>query len=70
MNKFSLLFLGFLAVSGCSNYASNAESVYLQSHNAAIVDAPAPLTSSNVGHFYDLPQQNQVAAVSIVPPVE
>lgn len=70
VNKFCLLILSCFVVNGCSKYASNAESVYLQSRNAAVVDVPPPLTGSNIGHFYDLPEQKQQASVSIEPPLE
>lgn len=59
---FSMLFLV-----GCSKYASNGEQLYLQSKNGPGVVVPPPLTSSNISHFYDLPQQTQNAKVSIVP---
>jgi len=60
--------LGILA--GCSKYSGNAESLYLNSHNGPSIEVPPPLTSANIGHFYDLPQEYQSAIVDIEPPGE
>nr|WP_276559044.1 hypothetical protein [Fluoribacter dumoffii] len=58
-----------LALSGCSRYASNGENLYLGSANGPSLEVPPPLTRANISNFYDLPQQNQDARVSIEPPV-
>ncbi len=70
MKKLSYVVLCALALSACSRYASNGESVYLQSKNGVKLDVPHPLTSANMSNFYDLPAQNQDARVSIAPPRE
>jgi uncharacterized lipoprotein len=59
-----------MALSACSKYSSNGENLYLRSQNGANLEVPSPLTSSNISHFYDLPQQNADARVSINPPGE
>ncbi|WP_237759013.1 hypothetical protein [Legionella birminghamensis] len=56
--------------SACSRYASNGENLYLGSHNGPSLNVPPPLTSENISHFYDLPDQRQNAQVSIVPPLD
>jgi uncharacterized lipoprotein len=59
-----------LALLGCSSrYATNGESLYLQSRNGPLLEVPPPLSRANISNFYDLPQQNQDARVSIAPPV-
>lgn len=68
MRKLSVLILGFVVLSGCSKYASNGERLYLQSRNGQKIAVPPPLTSGNVSNFYDLPEQNKKARVTIVPP--
>ncbi|MFI4919316.1 MAG: hypothetical protein ACHP65_07150 [Legionellales bacterium] len=70
MKKMCFVVLALLALSACSShYASNGETVYLQSRNGAKLEVPPPLTSSNISYFYDLPPQNQDARVSIAPPM-
>ncbi|KTC85855.1 MULTISPECIES: hypothetical protein [Legionella] len=68
MKKNVVLLISALLLAGCSAYTSNGEKQYLQSKNGATVAVPPPLTDSNISHFYDLPQQNQNAQVSITPP--
>lgn len=69
VNKNKLILLSCLVLTACSNqYASNGEKYYMHSHNGTELLVPAPLTSSNISHFYDLPAQNQKAAVSVEPP--
>jgi uncharacterized lipoprotein len=69
VKKLSFIVLVILALSACSNrYASNGENLYLQSRNGERIDVPSPLTNTNISNFYDLPPQNESAAVSIAPP--
>jgi uncharacterized lipoprotein len=71
VKKLGFVVLATLALSACSSrYSSNGETVYLQSRNGEKLEVPPPLTSANIGSFYDLPPQNQNARVSIAPPVE
>jgi len=71
VKKLGFIVLATLALSACSSrYSSNGESLYLQSRNGEKLVVPPPLTTANIGSFYDLPPQNQDARVSIVPPVE
>lgn len=58
-----------LLISACSmHYGSNGETLYLASRNGPNLVVPAPLTDTDISHFYELPNQNQPATVSIVPP--
>lgn len=68
--KKSVVLISALLLAACSAYTSNGEKQYLQSRNGATVVVPPPLTDSNISHFYDLPQQNQSAQVSITPPTD
>jgi len=68
VKKNVVLIISVLLLTACSAYTSNGEKQYLQSKNGATVVVPPPLTDSNISHFYDLPQQNQSAQVSIAPP--
>ncbi|KTD18398.1 hypothetical protein [Legionella jordanis] len=70
MKKIGFLMISMWLLTACSNYASNGESLYLKSRNGAAVAVPPPLTDSNISHFYDLPQSNQNARVSIAPPAD
>ena len=71
MKKLGFVVLATLALSACSSrYASNGETVYLQSRNGEKIVVPRPLTSAYISNFYDLPPQNQDARVNIAPPVE
>lgn len=70
MKKLSCYVCAVLALSACSNYSTNGENLYLQSRNGVKMEVPHPLTSANISHFYDLPNQDQPAKVSIVPPTE
>lgn len=69
MKKLSFVVCVVLVLSGCSRYASNGENLYLESRNGPILDVPPSLTRADISNFYDLPQQNQDARVSIAPPV-
>lgn len=69
VKKTVFVVLSSLWLTACSSYyASNAESIYLNSRNGPDLVVPSPLTKSNMGYFYNLPLQNQDAKVSIVPP--
>ncbi len=58
-----------ISLVACSSfYASNAEKGYLKSRNGIKLVVPKPLTSANMGYFYNLPEQNQDARASIKPP--
>ncbi len=62
--------LGAVLLSSCANrYASSGEHLYLASQNGTMIVVPAPLTSANIGHLYDLPQQTANPRISIKPPV-
>jgi uncharacterized lipoprotein len=52
-----------------TDYASNDKKQFLKSKNGAAPVVPKPLTSSNISDFYNLPDQNQNAKVSVDPPV-
>ncbi|HHF7367200.1 TPA: hypothetical protein ACPSKY_002326 [Legionella bozemanae] len=69
MKKLGFIVFFVLLLSGCSRYASNGEHLYLSSRNGPSLEVPPPLTRANISNFYDLPQQNQDAQVSIAPPV-
>ena len=68
MKKLCFITCISLALFGCSRYATNGESLYLMSRNGPILEVPPPLSKANISNFYDLPQQNQNARVSIAPP--
>lgn len=70
MKKLSFIFVCIaLGFCGCSRYASNGERLYLNSRNGSTLEVPPPLSRANISSFYDLPQQNQDAHVSIAPPI-
>lgn len=69
MKKLCFIIFVALVLAGCSRYASNGENLYLSSRNGPSLEVPSPLTRANISSFYDLPQQNQDARVSISPPV-
>ncbi|WP_454780292.1 hypothetical protein [Legionella sp. WA2022007384] len=69
MKKLGFIFFVTLVLFGCSRYASNGEHLYLSSRNGPSLEVPPPLTRANISSFYDLPEQNQNARVSIAPPV-
>ncbi|PWY54558.1 hypothetical protein DGG96_11490 [Legionella qingyii] len=69
MKKLFFLIFVTLVLCGCSRYASNGEHLYLSSRNGPPLEVPPPLSKANISSFYDLPQQNQDARVSIAPPV-
>lgn len=68
VNRIVFLVVFGLFLTSCS-YVSNGEKYYMQARNGAPLVIPAPLSSSNISHFYDLPPQNGNATVSIAPPV-
>jgi uncharacterized lipoprotein len=69
VKKLSFVVAALLSLSACSSkYSSNGEQVYLKSKNGPQLTVPAPLTSANISHFYDLPLQNQDARVGVAPP--
>lgn len=68
MKKLCFATCVILVLSGCSRYATNGENLYLGSRNGPKLEVPPPLTRANISNFYDLPQQNQDARVSIAPP--
>jgi uncharacterized lipoprotein len=70
VKKMLFVVLALLALSACSRYSSNGEEIYLKSRNGVKIEVPPPLTSENIGHYYDLPSQNQDKRVSIAPPVD
>ena len=71
LRKLSCIILASLALSACSNrYSSSGDGLYLSSRNGAKMTVPSPLTSANIGNFYDLPPQTQDARISIEPSVE
>jgi len=69
VKRLFLIVMPLLATTACtSRYATNAEHVYLQSHNGPQLVVPAPLARSNLSYFYVLPPQKQDPRVSIIPP--
>lgn len=69
MKKIGWIFVVIGLLSSCSTrYASNAEKSYLRSKNGVELVVPPPLSSDEVSHFYDLPNQSQNPNVSIEPP--
>lgn len=69
MKKLGLMTVLALLQVGCAAVnTSNGEKQYLKSRNGVNLAVPAPLSSANISHFYDLPPQNQDAHVSTVPP--
>lgn len=71
MKKFVIIILSAAVLSACSSrFASNGESLYMKARNGSNLVVPKPLTSSNISHFYDLPDQNGNATVNIEPSAE
>lgn len=68
MNKLCFILGIVLILFGCSRYATNGEHLYLQSRNGPSLEVPPPLSRANISTFYDLPQQDRDARVSVVPP--
>lgn len=64
------LLMGFIAFStSCSTlYDTSGEQRYLSSRNGPNLVVPPPLTTTNLGYFYNLPEQNQDARIGINPP--
>lgn len=69
INKVVLVYLMIVLSSCSSKFATDGEHKYLYSKNGDNIVVPAPLTSENTSHFYDLPKQEKKAVqVSIAPP--
>lgn len=69
VKKLAVVVSSALILCACStHYASNRDKQYLDSRNGKQLVVPPPLTTSNISHFYDLPQREKSAAVSITPP--
>ena len=66
--KYVVIMLSAILCSCASQFGSSAENAYLNSRNGAYPVITAPLTSSNLSHFYDLPQEEAPVAVTITPP--
>ena len=62
-----LLVSSLWLVACSSHFSASAERGYLKSRNGPALVVPPPLTSANMGYFYNLPPQTQKAQVSIVP---
>lgn len=54
-----------LLVSCTTKYATNGENIYLRADNGASLVVPAPLTTDNISHYYDLPQRPENPRVDI-----
>jgi uncharacterized lipoprotein len=71
VKKLVFVVFAIITLTACSSANwNNDEHSYLKNRNGALIEVPRPLTSSNLGHFYDLPPQTQDPRVSISPPVE
>lgn len=70
VRKLGFIMLIVFGLGSCSNYSSNGEALYLKSKQAPMLQVSPPLTTENISHFYDLPDQDQKGQVSIAPPVE
>ena len=57
-----------LLTSCVDQYDSNGEQQYMSSRNGRIVKVNPPLSSANISDFYDLPEQDNNAKVSTMPP--
>lgn len=58
-----------LSLMSCASYyASNRDKMYLKSKNGVALVVPPPLSTNNLGYFYNLPPQNQKGTVNIKPP--
>lgn len=68
MKKIGIIVFASLLTTACSQFSTTGERLYLRSQNGVGLVVPPPLVAANMSHFYDLPQQNQPATVSIVPP--
>ena len=69
LNRILLILGSWLILSGCSTYfATNGEQRYLLSQNGPGIKVVSPLTDANISHFYDLPVQNKISKISILPP--
>lgn len=52
-----------------NEFASNNKKDYLHSKNGTQLVINKPLTDVNTSDFYQLPDQNKIATISIKPPV-
>lgn len=68
MKKIGIILVASLLTAACSQFSTTGDRLYLRSQNGSGLVVPPPLVASNMSHFYDLPQQNQPAQVSIIPP--
>lgn len=67
--KINVLIAGLLSLMACSSRFDNSgEQRYLSSRNGMQLVVPSPLTTENIGYFYNLPAQTQDARVTIQPP--
>ena len=64
------LLMGFIAfATSCSSlYDTSGEQRYLSSRNGPNLVVLPPLTTTNLGSFYNLPPQTQDARIGIKPP--
>lgn len=60
----------FFSCACSSRYSSSGEHLYLRSQNGPNLVIPAPLTTENISHFYDLPSVIGNPNISIVPPIK
>jgi uncharacterized lipoprotein len=72
-NRILVLIFAYL-LSGCNllpteEFSSNRQHEYLHSKNGKNLVVNQPLTSSNLSDFYQLPNQDQPAKVSIKAPI-
>lgn len=69
VKKIVCVSLSSLLLASCSShYASNRDNLYLKSRNGVALVVPPPMTTGNLGYFYNLPLQTQDASVDIKPP--
>lgn len=67
--KITVCMVGLLSLIACSSRFDNSgEQRYLSSRNGQQLVVPPPLTTANIGYFYNLPAQTQDARVTIQPP--
>lgn len=68
--KSNAIYLILLITTACSAYyTSNGGDNYLSSRSGPVLVVPAPLVTTNLSHFYDLPLQIKDARVSCKPPL-
>jgi hypothetical protein len=69
VKSIAIVLLSCLLLTACSSrYATNGESIYMQSQNGQNLLIPSPLSSDTISHFYDLPQPTENPTVSLEPP--